>query len=430
MEHTFDEEQGAAYDALVNTDESILLTGVAGCGKSTIIRKFLETRGDRGNIMVCAPTGVAALNIGGATIHRAFGLTPRTDLENPGVSLKVKSTLYWVDTIVIDEASMVRADLLNALNIIMKRVKHSSEPFGGVRMIFVGDFYQLPPVVKREEEDYLEQRHGSRTGWMFFAPCFKALSPRVFFLNKSYRQAEDGSFTSLLNRVRNVDLSVVAELNAIARPANTAGEAVPRLCARKKSVDHYNGIGLQQNGVQPTAVYPLMRGDVNKIPFEEQSALWLAEGARVMCTRNGNGYVNGSLGTLTSFNGEATLWNGEVVPAMIVRLDKGYDVAVPRETKEILGYEADNDGKLHKVVIADVSQLPLQLGYGWTIHKSQGQTLDAAVIDLGGGAFAHGQTYVGLSRVTSAAGLYLQGQLRADDLLLDTDVLHYFRSLS
>jgi ATP-dependent DNA helicase PIF1 len=428
MEHTFDPEQQAVYDALTGTNESILLTGVAGCGKSTIVRAFLEKKNDLGNIMIVAPTGVAALNVGGATIHRAFGLTPKTDLENPSFSLKVKATLYWVDTIVIDEASMVRADLLNALDIIMKRVKRSHAPFGGVRMIFVGDFYQLPPVVKREEEDYLEQRHGSRTGWMFFAPCFQALSPRVFFLNKSYRQAEDGSFTSLLNRVRNVDLSVVADLNALARPANTAGEAVPRLCARKKHVDHYNALGLQNNGVQPTGIHPVMRGDTSKIPFEEQAPVWLAEGARVMCTRNGNGYVNGSLGTLTSFNGEATLWNGEVVPAMVVRLDKGYDVAVPRETKEILGYEADTDGKLHKVVIAEVSQLPLMLGYGWTIHKSQGQTLDAAVIDLGGGAFAHGQTYVGLSRVTSAAGLYLQGQLRADDLLLDTDVLHYFRS--
>ncbi len=422
----FDEHQQAVLDTLNSTDQSVLLTGVAGCGKSTILRAFLEQKAERGDTIVLAPTGIAALNIGGSTIHRAFGFTPASDLEKPSYSPKVKMTLYFVKTIIVDEVSMVRADLLGAMDIVLRRIKHSDQPFGGVRMIFVGDFYQLPPVVKREEAEYMGKVHGSEAGWMFNSPAFRSLNPKVFFLAKSFRQQDDSSFTSLLNRVRNLDTSVVRELNSLARYGG-APDNVPRLCARKRNVEAYNASGLRNLGVQPTPINPVLSGDVKKIPFEETAPIYLAQGARVMCTANGAGYVNGSLGYITSFNGEATLWDGQVVPAMMVQLNAGYEVAVPRHQKDILGFEADHEGKINKHAIASISQLPLQLAYSWTIHKSQGQTLEAAVIDLGGGAFAHGQTYVALSRIKSAAGLFLSAKLRADDLLLDPEVIAYFR---
>ena len=425
----FSEKQSAVLDMLRNTRESVLVTGVAGCGKSTIVRSWLETA-DLGRTMILAPTGIAALNVGGSTIHRAFGFRLDMNPDNPQISLKVRSLLYTVDTIVIDEVSMVRADLLSAMDIVLRSVKHKRDvPFGGVRLVLVGDFYQLPPVVRQEEERWLEQKHGSRAGWSFLSPAFQALSPRVFYLGQSFRQAGDGSFVSLLNGVRNLDPNVVGQINEIAKRAVFAGEEVPRLCTTRRLVTQHNEAGLRRLGQPAMVIDPTFSGDTSKIPKDEQEPIVLAEGARVMLTRNGAGYVNGSLGTLVDFEATATLWDGAIVPAIEVKLDKGYNVVVPRETTEIFGYEPSEDHeKLVKVVLASISQYPLALAYGWTIHKSQGQTLEKAVVDLGRGAFAHGQTYVALSRLTSAEGLYLSQPLTRSDLLLDPDVVEFCKA--
>ena len=426
-EMQFSDAQKGVLETLSETDASVLLTGVAGCGKSTLLRHWLASGSTEHGVMVLAPTGVAALNVGGSTIHRAFGFFPNMDPEDPRISLKTKSLLYAVQTIVIDEVSMVRSDLLGAMDIVLRSVKRSREPFGGVRMIMVGDFYQLPPVVKSEEERWLEQHHGSRAGWCFYAPVFDALQPQVFYLGQSFRSVGDSNYTNLLNAVRKCDPNAVNALNEIGRSNGAADGNVPRLCARKNSVVMRNQQELRKLGTPGVVVQPLLSGDVSKIPREAQEPIVLAEGARVMITRNGAGYVNGSLGTLSSFEASATLWDGSVVPAIAVQLDNGAYVTVPRVDTEVLGYEVDEETrKPTKVVLATVSQFPLSLGYAWTIHKSQGQTLARASIDLGSGAFAHGQAYVALSRLTSSAGLHLETSLSKSDLLLDPDVVDYF----
>ena len=421
----FSEVQNLVLSALRDSRDSVLITGVAGCGKSTLLRHWIQDSGE--SVMVLAPTGIAALNVGGSTIHRAFGFHPSMNTDDPQITLKTRSLLYAVTTIVIDEISMVRADLLSAMDIVLRSVKRKRDlPFGGVRMVMVGDFYQLPPVVQQDEERWMERYHGSRAGWVFFAPCFLELKPRVFFLGQSFRQAGDGSYTELLNGVRRRDSNVVGGINAVAKQGSYAGDSVPRLCARRADVANQNAKGLRKLAVPTVSVRPAIFGDASKVPKDACTNLILAEGARVMVTRNGQGYVNGSLGTLRSFDARAELWNGEVVPAIAIELDRGFTVNVPREDKEIIGYETNDDGKLVKNVLATVSQFPLELGYAWTIHKSQGQTLDRACIDLGRGAFAHGQTYVALSRLTSGEGLYLSAPLTKSDLLLDPDVVSYF----
>ncbi len=425
----FSDKQRAVLDVLSNTRESVLVTGVAGCGKSTIIREWLGNT-STARTMLLAPTGIAALNVGGSTIHRAFGFMPGMNADNPRITLKVKSLLYTTETIVVDEVSMVRADLLHSMDVVMRSVKHKLDvPFGGVRMVFVGDFYQLPPVVRQEEERYMEQKHGSRAGWMFLSPVFKKLNPRVFYLAQSFRQAGDGSFTDLLNQVRNLDPNSVNAVNEIAKRAVHAGEEIPRLCSTKKLVAQHNYAGLQRLGKPAYVLEPKLDGDLSKIPADAKESTTLAEGARVMITSNGAGYVNGSLGTLLSFEATAETWQGAIVSAIAVRLDAGYDVTVPQHLTEVFGYEVSDDNEnLEKVVIASVTQYPLMLAYGYTIHKSQGQTLDRAVIDLGRGAFAHGQTYVALSRLRSADGLYLSQPLTRSDLLLDPDVVEFCKS--
>jgi ATP-dependent exoDNAse (exonuclease V) alpha subunit len=185
---------------------------------------------------------------------------------------------------------------------------------------------------------------------------------------------------------------------------------------------------LRKLGVPSVVIEPQLSGDVSKIPRDAQEPIVLAEGARVMITRNGAGYVNGSLGTLRSFDATAETWDGKTVTAIQVELDTGAVVYVPRDEADVIGYEVDpKTSKPVKVVLATVSQYPLSLGYAWTIHKSQGQTLAQACIDLGSGAFAHGQTYVALSRLTSSEGLYLAQPLSRSDLLLDPDVVDYFK---
>lgn len=427
----FSEKQKQVFDFLCNETGSALVTGVAGCGKSTIVRAWLATPAGQ-NAMVLAPTGIAALNVGGSTIHRAFSFRPNMNAKDPRISLQTKSLLYNVKTIVVDEVSMVRGDLLSAMDIVLRSVKRKpATPFGGVRMILVGDFFQLPPVVPEAEERWMESTYGSRAGWCFYTPAFQALAPKIFYLAESFRQAGDGSFTALLNAVRALDPNVVRALNEIAKPGSEAGGDVPRLCARKADVATRNSDGLRKLGAQTYAIQPVLSGDTTKIPKEETDSVVLAEGARVMITKNGAGYVNGSLGHLRTFDAMALTWDGLSVPALGIELDNGVFVTVPRNKKEVFGYEIDPEtGEPAKVEIAAVEQYGVMLAYAWTIHKSQGQTLEAACIDLGRGAFAHGQAYVALSRLTSAAGLYLAQPLQKSDLLLDPDVVEYFKAHS
>ena len=430
----FSAEQQAAFEALLTTQESVLLSGVAGCGKSTILKHWIDNCDNAKNAVVVAPTGVAALNVGGSTIHRAFGFHPNMKMEDPRISLKVRSLLHRVDTIVIDEISMVRADLLNNMDVVLKSIRRNKAPFGGVRMVMMGDFWQLPPVVRQEEERWMETRHGSRAGWCFFAPCFEELEPQVFFLEHSFRQAGDSSYSNLLNDVRNGEYRTLGVINELGRPPehqNPAGvplgDETPRLCARKVDVARYNSQGLQRLGTPSVLLEPVINGDETKIPRDARESVVLAEGARVMITRNGSGYVNGSLGTLIEFDTTTMAWDGDLVPAIDVKLDTGAVVGVPRETLEVIGYEVDPETrKPEKIIIAEITQYPLALGYAWTIHKSQGQSLDRALIDLGRGAFAHGQTYVALSRLRTSAGLFLANPLTRSDLLIDPDVPAFF----
>jgi hypothetical protein len=428
----FSPAQRNVIDALTHTRDSVLVTGVAGCGKSTIIRHWLASRSadDNARTIVLAPTGIAALNVGGSTIHRAFGFTPAMDVEYPRISLKAKSLLYAIDTIVIDEVSMVRADLLGAMDVVLRSVRRTNTPFGGVRLVMVGDFYQLPPVVREEEERYLEAMHGSREGWCFFAPCFLRLAPRCFFLAESFRSNGDTRYTALLNAIRNCDPNAAHVINELAA-GRVLDTQAPRLCSTKKLVAAANAEGLRNAGSPRVSIEPTLHGDVSKIPSEARESIVLAEGARVMITRNGAGYVNGSTGVLTDFDSRAELWDGSIVPAIAVRLDSGARVTVPREEQDVIEYVADptDPSKIRREVIASYAQFPLALGYAWTIHKSQGQTLDRAIVDLGRGAFAHGQTYVALSRLTSSAGLYLAQPLTRSDLLLDPAVVDFCRKV-
>jgi ATP-dependent exoDNAse (exonuclease V) alpha subunit len=441
----FSPKQKAALDVLLNTRDNVLLTGVAGCGKSTIIREFLRQMALRkaetgtGRLpVVCAPTGIAALNVGGTTIHKLFGLGIDFDVTRPKLSNRALGILGYIDTIIIDEISMVRSDLFHMMDIALKRANSNTRPFGGTRIIMVGDPYQLPPVVKRQEAQFLETNYGTAAGWCFLSPQFETLNPRVFYLQDSFRQA-DTTFVDLLNRVRDKDLSAVSALNAIARSHELAPETVPWLCSYKADMDVRNYKMLRALDEQIGTIRPDLEGDTSSAPKEILEPVELAIGARVMITKNAQGwegappeYVNGSLGWVEDFSATAYVWkkdddgNWAKSPkdAIGVRLDSGVVVNVPAFEYELTKLEPNSKtAELEKVRVGAVRQYPLTLAWAITIHKAQGMGFDAAVVNLGErGAFAHGQAYVALSRLKSAQGLYLRHPLMKRDLQCDANV--------
>lgn len=440
----FSEAQTTVLDYLKNDTGSCLVSGVAGSGKSSIIHAYQtwRTENEMPEAPVVAPTGIAALNVGGTTIHRLFGLRPQTDTSELRVRLtrKVTETLCGLRVLIVDEVSMVRADVFSYMDRALQAARRDSRPFGGVRMIFVGDYWQLPPVVQQIEEQMLLTRYGSKQGWNFLCPAFTALRPRVFFLSEAFRQGRDTAFADLLNAVRDAKSNACKCVNKTAKDARTAPDTAPWLCATRKQVDARNEACLARVDGEARTLSPEVEGDRNKIPKEALTPITLRVGCRVMITRNkslnqvgGGNYVNGSVGTLSGFDESVTVGfgaNAERVPALNVTLDDGSTALVPAVTDESIEYEAvtGDDGKptVKKTVVAKVTAFPVKLGYAWTIHKSQGQTLEAAVIDMGWGAFAHGMTYVALSRVTTSSGLYLAAKLKPKDMKLDPLVPAYF----
>jgi ATP-dependent exoDNAse (exonuclease V) alpha subunit len=442
----FSPAQNTALAFLTDDTRSCLISGVAGSGKSTIVRAYQAWRveQDLPEVPTVAPTGIAALNVGGSTIHRLFGLRPQTDTSAMRVRLeqRVSDRLRGLDALIVDEVSMVRADLFSYMDKALRFAKGNDEPFGGVRMIFVGDYWQLPPVVQRIEQDMMLDRFGSKAGWNFLCPAFTALAPKVFFLAQSFRQGRDAQFAALLNGVRDNESGACKLVNRAARKGHEAPATAPVLCSTNRAADDRNRQGLAAVDGEERTLEAVVSGDEAKIPQEARAPITLRQGCRVMITRNksiqqveGDDYVNGSVGTLTDFDSSCTVREGQemvVKAALEVQLDGGGTAYVPMVTDEVIEYVAakDEDDRpiVEKKEVASVTRYPVKLGYAWTIHKSQGQTLEAAVIDLGRGAFAHGMTYVALSRVTTAEGLFLAGPVKPRDLKLDPAVPRFFEA--
>jgi hypothetical protein len=286
----------------------------------------------------------------------------------------------------------------------------------------------------------MKANFGSEYGWSFQSPAFEALDPVVCFLSEPFRQGEDAAFAGLLDRVRKGDTSVVSALNS--RAGLSIPDHVPWLCARKAAAEDRNLRGLERLGVKIYELRPIITGEPQKIPADLRNPVRLGIGARVMITRNAKadegGYVNGSTGTLIEFASTCSRCGyskppdkNDVCPGcksvreprLIVKLDDGSRASIRRVETEVVAYEVNEKTKRpERVVVASVSQFPVILGWAFTIHKAQGLTLNSAALDLGRGAFAHGQTYVALSRCRDLNGLYLTRPLDEADIIIDRTV--------
>ena len=444
-------EQESLFRLIEDTREHVFVTGRAGTGKSTLLQHLAWNTSKQ--IAVCAPTGVAALNVEGQTIHSLFrlpiGLIGNSDEPQSDATRRI---LNAIDTLVIDEISMVNADLMDAIDRSLRKARgRRGEPFGGVQIVMFGDPYQLAPVPPRGDElKYVHDHY--RSFWFFDAHVWGGQAPtpelgsggpmdafldvgrygadlHIRELRNIHRQSDDG-FKAMLNAVRHghvtADIAkILNDTGARTPPDPSDGEhPIITLATRNDIVNAINRRHLTELiGREQTATAEINgdfgRGEAN---FPADVELKLKVGAQVMFLRNDTQsfgdpprWVNGSIGTVTRIAGgtvrvELDGEEHDVEPTVWEKYRYAYDPASKSLTREI---------------VAEFTQFPLRLAWAVTIHKSQGKTYDRAIIDLGSGAFAPGQTYVALSRLTSLDGLYLSRPLRPSDIRVDPDVRRF-----
>jgi ATP-dependent exoDNAse (exonuclease V) alpha subunit len=407
-------------DLLNNTSDHLFVTGRAGTGKSTLLTYYHKNT--EASHVVLAPTGVAAVNVGGATIHSFFGFKPDITMDKAwslGGKTK-KAELYKnLSLIIVDEISMVRADLLDCIDAFLRRVCMSSRPFGGKRMVFFGDLYQLPPVVPYQELEVFRARYSSP--YFFSADVMSRLSLTFVELTHIYRQSDE-EFIEVLNALREGSLSTthLDLLNTRVSPdyAPPPEEYVINLTGTNKTAGDYNDYQLKSLSGKSHDFFAIATGKFDNRTEPAPRELTLKIGAQVMLTANDREkrYVNGTVGRVEEIGWENNL------PIVSVRLKNKKLVDVSPTTWEMFSFDYNsNSRRISSDVVGTYTQLPLMLAWAVTIHKAQGKTFDRVIIDLPQ-SFAHGQTYVALSRATSLSGIYLRRELTPRHIIMDPTV--------
>lgn len=424
-----------AWNLLQNTHKSVFLTGKAGCGKSTFL-KYICANTLKTNI-VLAPTGISAVNVGGQTIHSFFKIPFKPLLpDDPDFSpRRIRQTLRYtkkkvelikkLELIIIDEISMVRADIIDFIDKVLRIYSNNMrEPFGGKQLLFVGDVFQLEPVVTRDMKDILSRYY--KQFYFFNAQVFGDIGLVPIELKKMYRQT-DTTFLSLLDRVRNNDASAadIALLNQRYDPNYQGGEEafVITLAMRRDTVDAINEEHMR---ALSTPEFTYMGEITNTYPENElptNKELVLKEGAQVIFIRNDkeNRWVNGTVAKIYELTTDT----------IKVELENGDIYKLERETWDNIQYTYDEkEKKVVENVLGSFSQFPIKPAWALTVHKSQGLTFSKVAIDFGGGAFTSGQTYVALSRCTKLEGITLLKPLSARDIIISYAVTAFSRSFN
>jgi ATP-dependent DNA helicase PIF1 len=414
-----------ALDVLEQTGrgEAVFVTGKAGTGKSTLLRLFRQTT--RKSLVVLAPTGIAALQVQGQTIHSFFGFPPKLLLRKDIKPSRYKGLYRKIDAIVIDEISMVRAEVLDNIDYFLRlNGDNPLLPFGGVQMIFFGDLFQLPPVIANEEERrFIEANYESP--YFFSATVFRHLAVRYIELQKVYRQEERG-FIRLLDSVRVgiFDYDDLSLLNSRHIPAEAGDDdQCITISTRNSLVDQLNAQKLNQLQSPIFSYVATVTGDFSPNIFPTELVLQLREGAQVMFVRNDpeRRFVNGTIGTVVELS------DSRIVVAITDAKQRTQQLEVPQLMWEVIRYRLNNDGVLTDEVVGTFKQYPLKLAWAITIHKSQGQTFRKVILNMGQGAFEYGQTYVALSRCTHLDGITLRQPIRPNDILVDSRVAEFYQ---
>lgn len=421
------------FDLIEHTNRSIFLTGKAGTGKTTFLNDFVKRT--RKKHIVVAPTGIAAINAGGVTIHSMFGLPLRTFLpttERIDTSManniadlmphfkyrkdKLK-LLREVEVVIIDEVSMLRADVLDMMDFSLRFIRRNNQRFGGVQMLFIGDLYQLPPVVR--DEHILRMYYNSP--FFFDSHAIKEIPLITIELTKVYRQSDE-NFLAILNAIRDGDIANINfdHLNERYDPDfNSKDEPYVYLCSHNKMADDINQEKLDQIKVSAKTYEAKLFGEFRENQFPNEQFLDLKTGAQIMFIRNDisgeKRYFNGKLGEISALD------ENEI---KVILDGSEKEITVKREVWEQKKYFLDTDKNIKEEVLGSFEQFPIKLAWAVTIHKSQGLTFDRVIIDAGK-SFTAGQVYVALSRCRTLEGIVLKSKITPEVIFKDNRILKF-----
>ncbi len=417
---TITPEFKAAFELLENTRHNVFLTGKAGTGKSTFLKYFRENTAKK--MAVVAPTGVAALNVGAQTIHSFFRLKP-SFVDVKALKPNRSKVLKELELLIIDEISMVRADIFDGIDHTLKLARKNNMPFGGVQVCVIGDLFQLPPVVSREEKEFFAQYY--QTPFFFGTKSYVSANFKTMQFNTIHRQ-NDGAFIQILNAIRagTCDATQLEALNSRLNPKASPAPGTLVLTTTNALAENINATKLAGLAGKIRTYKGSSNGDFGmkggRLPAPEE--LILKVGAQVMFVKNDSEgrWVNGTIGIVEALGSEA----------ISVKVS---DVLHEVETEKwkTIGYEfSEEKGEIAEKTLGTYTQFPLTLAWAITIHKSQGKTLDRVIIDLGSGAFAAGQIYVALSRCKTLTGIALKQPITHTDIRCDGEVVEFMQKIA
>lgn len=405
------------FNELENTRRNLYITGEAGTGKTTLLKYFRQNT--KKNVVVLAPTGIAAINCYGQTLHSFFKFPPKLiQKEHVRRVYNGQKIFAKLDMVIIDEASMMRADLLDGVDEALRlNMNNPDEAFGGVQMVLFGDLYQLPPIIDKQAKEVYAQRYA--TPYFFSSKIFEAASFKRLALEKIYRQS-DTEFTALLNKIRNKTLGAaeIQVLNArVHQKPESSTEDCITLTPTNAAALALNESKLAKLSAEEFIYGASINGEFDESSYPTEVKLRLKAGAQVLMIQNDpeKRWVNGSVGEL-------------------VKLDEDFiQVKIEGKTHEVdkakwkkIRYKHDPEiDKITEEEIGGFEQYPIKLAWAITIHKSQGLTFDRLIVDFDSGTFAHGQAYVALSRCRSLEGLILKRPLAQSDIIFDSRIARY-----
>ena len=422
QEFTMDADQEKAFALIESTNTSLFITGKAGTGKSTFI-KMIQEKIDK-NFLVLAPTGIAAINVGGQTMHSFFGfpfevIGPHTQMK---VSEEKQILLKHIDTIIVDEVSMVRCDMVDGMDRFLRTAFHTHMPFGGKQVVFVGDLFQLPPVVSEPaDEDMLCHLWEKGKPYFYKAHVLKRMNlPKIEF-RTVYRQ-RDGEFLEVLNRLRVAECTQrdLALLNQRVSYSDNTEDYSVILSAHRKRADQMNERKLAELEGEEFCYKGQKNGMFKTKDFIVPEQLKLKVGAQVMFCRNiSHNCVNGTIAKVSDLSEDT----------ITVKLENGAEVNVAQTVWESLERVYNRETKkMESKVVGTFTQYPLKLAWAVTIHKSQGMTFDRMHFDLLHGTFAPGQAYVAISRMRSLEGLTLSNPIMPYHIIQNPEIKAFANS--
>jgi ATP-dependent exoDNAse (exonuclease V) alpha subunit len=416
-----DQIQQQLFDDIENGDENYHIEGQAGTGKSTFIKYFKAY--SRKKVCIVSPTNISAVNIGGSTIHSMFRL-PLSNILLPKeltLNTRTKSVMKKIDTLIIDEVSMVRPDILDAIDLLAKEARKDSKPFGGLQVVMVGDLCQLPPIIRADVMDIFKNLYGFRSPYIFDSDSYKEAEFYKIILNRIYRQT-DKQLMENLNNIRNyTDIKrTISYFNSAKFTDPKLFDTAITLAPYRKVVEilntkKLNAIPGPQRSYSATVTGSFVNREAPS-PFH----LILKVGALVIFTRNfSTEVVNGSSGIIEELGDDYI---------NVKLLNQNKVISVETVTWEQMEYKYDSKTKtIEEKVVGTFTQFPLQLGYALTIHKAQGKTLDKVIINIDRGAFSHGQLYVALSRTRTKSDMHIEPSIAIEDVIIDQRVADFLQ---